>query len=125
MAASGNLIANTTGNLVLSGPLVSSGGDLTLIAGSGGTSGLANGTDTSGDVVLSGGATLSLPAANTVTIFTGNDDTAALDSATGGAVATATRTLTYDAGLANVTSPVTGTRNFLVRTAPTFARGAR
>ena len=113
---SGSVTANTTGNLTLSANL-SSGGNVTLVAGSQGASGLPTGTDTAGDVLTANGAQIILPNAGTLTVYTGNDDTALLSSAVVGATG-ATDYLAYDASLANLANVTAGTRNFEVRTRP-------
>ncbi|MET3449737.1 filamentous hemagglutinin N-terminal domain-containing protein, partial [Ralstonia sp. 1138] len=95
---SANLSANTTGNLILGGALVSRGGNVTLVAGSGGTSGLANGTDTAGDVQLFSTATIALPTNGTLTVYTGNDNLRALDAVVTGGTG-ATTYATYNATL--------------------------
>ncbi|KVU29773.1 hypothetical protein WK66_07065 [Burkholderia ubonensis] len=109
---SGNLSANTTGNLTLAGAL-KSGANMTLIAGSAGVSGLVNGTDTAGDVILSGGS-IALPNTSTLTVYTGNDNLQALDAAVTGGTG-ATTYATYNATLGNMSSAVAGTRNYYAR----------
>ncbi|CAM2188913.1 fibronectin-binding autotransporter adhesin [Paraburkholderia sacchari] len=111
--------ANTTGNLTLSANL-SSGGNVTLVAGSQGVSGLPSGTDTAGDVLTTNGAQIILPNAGTLTVYTGNDNVAQLSTAVVGATG-ATDYLVYNANLGNVTAVTAGTRNFDVRTQPNLS----
>jgi fibronectin-binding autotransporter adhesin len=117
--ANGSVTANTTGNLTLSANL-SSGGNVTLVAGSQGVSGLPSGTDTAGDVLTTNGAQIILPNAGTFTAYTGNDNVAQLSTAVIGATG-ATDYLAYNANLGNVTNVTAGTRNFDVRTQPNLS----
>ena len=117
--ANGSITANTTGNLTLSANL-SSGGNVTLVAGSQGVSGLPSGTDTAGDVLTTNGAQIILPNAGTFTAYTGNDNVAQLSAAVVGATG-ATDYLGYNANLGNVTNVTAGTRNFDVRTQPNLS----
>ncbi|OXJ22576.1 hypothetical protein CFB82_40080, partial [Burkholderia sp. HI2714] len=117
--ANGSVTANTTGNLTLSANL-SSGGNVTLVAGSQGASGLPYGTDTAGDVLTTNGAQIILPNASTFTAYTGNDNVAQLTTAVVGATG-ATDYLAYNANLGNVTNVTAGTRNFDVRTQPNLS----
>jgi fibronectin-binding autotransporter adhesin len=116
---SGAVTANTTGNLTLSANL-SSGGNVTLVAGSQGVSGLPSGTDTAGNVLTANGAQIILPNAGTFTAYTGNDNVAQLSTAVIGATG-ATDYLAYNANLGNVTNVTAGTRNFDVRTQPNLS----
>ncbi|HKT27800.1 autotransporter-associated beta strand repeat-containing protein [Dyella sp.] len=117
--ANGSVTANTTGNLTLSANL-SSGGNVTLVAGAQGASGLPSGTDTAGDVLTTNGAQIILPNAGTFTAYTGNDNVAQLSAAIVGATG-ATDYLAYNANLGNVTNVTAGTRNFDVRTQPNLS----
>ena len=126
--ASGNVTAETASTTTVNGTLeagayltlggaIVSGGNLTLIAGANGASGLANGTDTAGDILLASGTTITAPATGTITIYQGNANTAALLAAMSGATAT-TDYKTYDATLAELSGTVAGTRNFYYRVQP-------
>jgi autotransporter-associated beta strand protein len=117
--ANGSVTANTTGNLTLSANL-SSGGNVTLIAGANGVSGLPSGTDTAGDVLTTNGAQIILPNTGTFTAYTGNDNVAQLSTAVVGATG-ATDYLAYNANPGNVTNVTAGTRNFDVRTQPNLS----
>ncbi|MET3650680.1 autotransporter-associated beta strand repeat-containing protein [Dyella japonica] len=117
--ASGSVTANTTGNLTLSANL-SSGANVTLVAGAQGVSGLPSGTDTAGDVLTTNGAQIILPNAGTFTAYTGNDNVAQLSTAVVGATG-AIDYLAYNANLGNVTNVTAGTRNFDVRTQPNLS----
>jgi autotransporter-associated beta strand protein len=117
--ASGSVTANTTGNLTLSANLLS-GGNVTLMAGSQGVSGLPSGTDTAGDVLTTNGAQIILPNSGTFTAYTGNDNVAQLSAAVVGATG-ATDYLAYNANPGNVTNVTAGTRNFDVRTQPNLS----
>jgi len=117
--ANGSVTANTTGNLTLSANL-SSGGDVRLVAGANGVSGLPAGTDTAGNVLTTNGAQIILPNARTLTVYTGEDDVAQLNSAVIGATG-ATDYLTYNATTSALATAVTGTRNFNVRTQPNLS----
>jgi len=116
---SGAVTANTTGNLTLSANL-SSGGNVTLVAGSQGASGLPSGTDTAGDLLITNGAQIILPNASTFTAYTGNDNVAQLSTAVIGATG-ATDYLAYNANPGNVTNVTAGTRNFDLRTQPNLS----
>ena len=117
--ANGSITANTTGNLTLSANLTS-GGNVTLVAGANGVSGLPSGTDTAGDVQTTNGAEIILPNAGTFTAYTGNDNVAQLSAAVVGATG-ATDYLAYNANMGNVTNVTAGTRNFDVRTQPNLS----
>jgi autotransporter-associated beta strand protein len=119
VTANGSITANTTGNLTLSANL-SSGGNVTLIAGANGVSGLPSGTDTAGNVLTSNGAEIILPNARTLTVYTGDDNVAQLSAAVVGATG-ATDYLAYNANPGNVTNVTAGTRNFDVRTQPNLS----
>jgi autotransporter-associated beta strand protein len=117
--ANGSITANTTGNLTLSANLTS-GGNVTLVAGSQGVSGLPSGTDTAGDVLTTNGAQIILPNTGTFTAYTGNDNVAQLSTSVVGATG-AIDYLAYNANLGNVTNVTAGTRNFDVRTQPNLS----
>jgi filamentous hemagglutinin family protein len=84
----------------------------------------AAGDATGGDILVSAGSTLAAPAGGTLVVFSGHNNTAAIEGAFTGATGT-TRYKTYNASEASLTTAPTavrtGTRNYYYRQKPELA----
>ena len=113
ITGTGNVTALIGGSLDVNRDIALTGTNSTILLEAG--KDVAAGTATGGDVTLTNN--ISTSATGTVTIFSGNANTAALDAKVSGA-AGSTRFKTYNADAADTNGAVAGTRNYYYRQTP-------
>ncbi|KVM90592.1 hypothetical protein WJ62_03050 [Burkholderia diffusa] len=110
ITGNGNFTAVSGGALGIDRAINLSAGNGSIVLEAG--AGMPAGTATGGDVTLS--QSVSTGSSGTITIFSGNPNTAAYESQLGGATGP-TRYKTYNAGAASLSGAVSGTRNYYYR----------
>ena len=114
ITGTGNVTALIGGGLTIDQTIALTGPNSTILLEAGDL--VPAGTASGGDVRIT--TPISTSATGTVTIFSGDANTAALDSQIGGANG-ATRYKTYDVSVSAVSGAVSGTRNYYYRQVPT------
>ena len=113
ITGTGNVSALIGGGFTVDRDITLTGAGSTILLEAG--KGIAASTATGGDVTLTNN--ISTSATGTVTIFSGNANTAALEAKVSGATG-ATRYKTYNTAVGSMGGAVAGTRNYYYRQAP-------